>query len=302
MNRVLITGGTGLVGVRLSEKLKKEGYWVGILSRNRKKSNGNIDHFYWNPSEEEIDPEALTSADHIIHLAGAGILEKKWTSKRKQLVIDSRVKTAQLLLNKIKEQNNQLKTFISASGVGYYGAITSEKIFKETDPPFNDFIGDVCVQWEKSAEQFSETDSRTVILRIGVVLSKVGGALSKMLQPIKMGLGSPIGSGEQYMPWIHIDDLCEMFIKAIEDDQLQGVYNAVSPDHQTNASMTRIISQLMNKTLWFPNIPSFMIRLLFGERSNLILNGSRVSSEKIERTGFIFSYNNLKSALLDLLS
>lgn len=301
MNMVLITGGTGLVGIKLAEKLHQKGYRVGILSRKKTSFNDSIDHFYWNPAEDQIDPEALKSADHIIHLAGAGIIDKKWSSKRKQIIIDSRVRTAEFLLKKIKEYNTQIKTYISASGVGYYGAITSERIYCEKDSPNNDYVSDVCVRWEKSANQFSNLGIRTVIFRIGVVLSKDGGALSKMKPPIKYGLGAAIGTGKQYMPWIHIDDLCEMFIKAIQDDRLQGVYNSASPDHQTNESINRLLCEVMEKPLWLPNIPSLLIKLLFGERSVLILNGSRVSSEKIENTGFVFLYRDLKSALMDLI-
>jgi uncharacterized protein (TIGR01777 family) len=301
MENVLITGGTGLVGNKLVEHLKQQEYGVRILSRSKTITNSSSDYYYWNPEKDEIDLDVFKSIDHIIHLAGAGILDKRWTTKRKQTLLDSRVQTSSFLLKMIKDNQIQLKSFISASGVGYYGALTSEKIFKEMDSPHEDFVAEVCKQWEKSADAFSEYGFRTVKLRIGVVLSIEGGALPSLMKPIKMGFGAPIGSGNQYIPWIHISDLSEIFIRALKDDQMSGVYNSVSPDHQTNASLTNAISRTIGKSIRLPNVPSFIIQIMMGERACLILKGSRVSSNKIENTGFKFKFGDIDIALKHLL-
>lgn len=300
MLTILISGGTGLVGQHLSVKLKEKGYRVAVLSRT---SNKDIDipAFAWDIEKNQIDREAIETADCIIHLAGAAIAEKRWTAKRKQLIIDSRVKSGQLIFDNVKENKNKLKIFISASAIGYYGAITSDKVFTETDPPANDFLGETCKQWEQSADKFEELGIRTVKIRTGVVLSKQGGALEKMITTVKMGIGSALGSGKQYMPWIHIDDLCGIYIKAIEDSQMKGVYNAVAPDHKTNMDYVKILARKLKKTLWLPNVPSIALKIIFGSMSAIILKGSRVSSEKIRAAGYNFLFPDLESALTDLV-
>jgi uncharacterized protein (TIGR01777 family) len=301
MENVLITGGTGLVGKQLVEQLKQQGYGVKVLSRSKTTTESSTDQYYWNPRNEEIDLNALKSIDHVIHLAGAGILDKRWTQKRKRILLDSRIQTGSFLLKMIKDNQVQIKSFVSASGVGYYGAITMDRIFIETDDPHDDFVAEVCKQWEKSADAFSEYGFRTVKLRIGVVLSDEGGALPTLMKPIKLGFGAPIGSGKQYIPWIHINDLCEIFIKSLKDNRMNGAYNSVSPDHQTNASITKAISKTIGRSLWLPNVPSKIIQLIMGERACLILKGSRVSCDKIENAGFEFKFKDFEKALKHLL-
>ncbi|MDP1747413.1 MAG: TIGR01777 family oxidoreductase [Bacteroidota bacterium] len=300
MLTILISGGTGLVGKHLSVKLKERGYRVAVLSRTSKKGI-DIPAFAWDIEKKQIHKEAIETADCIIHLAGAAITKKRWTAKRKQLIIDSRVKSGQLIFDKVKENKNKLKVFISASAIGYYGAITTEKVFVETDPPANDFLGETCKEWERSADRFEELGIRTVKIRTGIVLSKQGGALEKMVTTVKMGIGSPLGSGKQYMPWIHIDDLCGIYIKAIEDTQMNGVYNAVAPDHKTNMDYVKILARKLEKPLWLPNVPSIAIKIIFGSMSEIILKGSRVSSEKIRAAGYNFLFPDLESALTDLV-
>ena len=214
MATILITGGTGLVGIHLCRKLKEKGYNISILSRANKQDT-EIPTYVWDIDNKEIEKEAIETADYVIHLAGANIGDKRWTTKRRQLIIDSRVKTGELIFDKTKESKIKLKAFISASAIGYYGTITSDKIFCETDLPSNDFLGETCRQWEQSADRFEELGIRTVKIRTGVALTKQGGALAKMITPVKMGIGSAIGNGKQYLPWIHIDDLCGIYIKAI---------------------------------------------------------------------------------------
>lgn len=297
MYSILITGGTGLVGKHLSLLLQSKGYHVNILSR---KHSEKTNVFYWNVNKNHIDTEAITNTDYIIHLAGAGIANKRWSKLRKKELIDSRVKTTNLLYQKIRELNPHLKGFIAASGIGYYGATTSSKIFTEKDENGDDFLSLICKLWEKASTKFNTLTIRTIIFRTGIVFSKNGGALQKIKKPIKLGFGSPIASGNQFMPWIHIDDLCNMYIEAIENPKLSGIYNAVAPEHITNTFLTLELAKILKRKIWLPNIPSLVFQILFGEMSIILLKGSRVSSGKISKTEFKFRFPNLKSALLNL--
>jgi|TARA_B110000090_G_scaffold42082_1_gene47075 uncharacterized protein (TIGR01777 family) len=291
MAKILITGGTGLVGKRLTAMLKERKHEVRILSRNPKELN----EFKWDVSKSFIDDKALDNINFIIHLAGAGIADKRWSNERKKVIIDSRVDTANLLFHKIKAQNISLTGFISASGSNYYGAQTSDKIFEEKDVAGTDFLGDVCQKWEAAANQFKELNIPVTILRTGVVLSKKGGALEKMKTPVI----SPLGAGQQYMSWIHIDDLCNVYIKAIEED-FRGVYNTVSPEYQTSNSFSKTLAKAIKRPYLPIAVPGFLLKLVFGELAIILLEGSRLSSQKIENKGFVFKYSNLKEALKSL--
>tara|TARA_B110000459_G_scaffold172010_1_gene193145 strand:- start:2713 stop:3603 length:891 start_codon:yes stop_codon:yes gene_type:complete len=295
MEKVLITGGSGLIGRRLSFLLKSRGYEVRILSRSNNPKN-NYKTFVWNVSEQYINDSAFEGLNHIIHLAGAGIADKRWSEKRKKEIIASRVASTNLLYNTVKRLKIPLNSFISASATGYYGAVTSETIFEEKDKPAKDFLGKVCSLWEDSIFQFNEIKIRTVALRTGIVLSKDGGALKKMKTPIITSLGN----GKQYMPWIHIDDLCELYIKAIEDEQFKGAFNAVSPEHISNLSFSKKISKIFNYPFLALGAPSFILQIVFGEMSTIILNGSRISANKIKQAGFKFKFENLEKALKNL--
>ena len=295
MKNILITGGTGLIGKRLSSILKSAGYQVRILSRE-KTTHKSDQVFTWNINKRSLDQNALKDVDHIIHLAGAGIADQKWSNKRKKAIIDSRVISTELLYNAVKEQKIPLKTFISASAIGYYGSITSETIFKETDQAASDFLGKVCNLWEQSIFQFKKLKIRTVALRTGIVLSKNGGALKKITGPVI----APLGSGKQYMPWIHIDDLCKLYIQAIEDDRVKGPYNAVSPEHHTNNSFSKTVAKIYKRPLLPIGAPKFILKAILGEMSTIILNGSRISSNKIKTLGFKFDYEKLENALKNL--
>ena len=299
MSSILITGGTGLIGKHLYRLLKERGHKVVLLSRNRT-SDTEVQTYAWDLEKGEIDKEALESADYIIHLAGENIGERRWTPKQKQLIIDSRVKTTQLIFDKIKENNIIPKAFISASATGYYGISPTDKTFKESDPPGNDFLGNTCFQWEQAVDRFKELGVRTVKIRTGVVLTTQGGALAKMAAPVKMGIASALGNGRQYIPWIHIEDICAIYIKAIEDNEMNGIYNAVAPDYKTNAEFTRTLAKVLKKTYFLPNVPSVMLRLIFGKMSEIILKGNRVSAEKIMASGYRFQFPDLKGALTDL--
>ena len=295
MEKVLITGGSGLIGRRLSFLLKSRGYEVRILSRSNNPKN-NYKTFVWNVSEQYINDSAFEGLNHIIHLAGAGIADKRWSEKRKKEIIASRVTSTNLLYNTVKRLKTPLNSFISASATGYYGAVTSETIFEEKDKPAKDFLGKVCSLWEDSIFQFNEIKIRTVALRTGIVLSKDGGALKKMKTPVITSLGN----GKQYMPWIHIDDLCELYIKAIEDEQFKGAFNAVSSEHISNLSFSKKISKIFNYPFLAIGAPSFILQIVFGEMSTIILNGSRISANKIKQAGFKFKFENLEKALKNL--
>ncbi|MDA9772953.1 TIGR01777 family oxidoreductase [Flavobacteriaceae bacterium] len=295
MEKVLITGGSGLIGRRLSFLLKSRGYEVRILSRSNNPKN-NYKTFVWNVSEQYINDSAFEGLNHIIHLAGAGIADKRWSEKRKKEIIASRVASTNLLYNSVKRLKTPLNSFISASATGYYGAVTSETIFEEKDKPAKDFLGKVCSLWEDSIFQFNEIKIRTVALRTGIVLSKDGGALKKMKTPIITSLGN----GKQYMPWIHIDDLCELYIKAIEDEQFKGAFNAVSPEHISNLSFSKKISKIFNYPFLALGAPNLILQIVFGEMSTIILNGSRISANKIKQAGFKFKFENLEKALKNL--
>jgi uncharacterized protein (TIGR01777 family) len=301
IKRVLIAGGTGLVGSYLSNKLYDKGYQVVLLSR-KPKIKSLYKEYYWNVDNQNIDTQALENVDFIVHLAGEGISEKRWTKKRKQQIINSRVKSAQFLFNSLKNSNSKPSLIISASAIGYYGAISSEKELIENDPPAVDFLGKTCTLWEQAADQFESLGFRIVKLRLGIVLSKSKGALEKIITPIKLGIGKSIGTGNQFVPWIHIDDLCNIIIRAIEEETMQGSYNAVSPEYLTNREFNQAIAINLKKKFWLPRIPAFVLKLFLGEMSSILLNGSRVKPDKLIKLGFRFEYPSISGALKNLLS
>ncbi|MDY0779777.1 TIGR01777 family oxidoreductase [Tenacibaculum sp. IB213877] len=292
MVKVLITGGTGLIGQKLTQLLEAKGYEVAILSRNPSEKN----QYKWDIKEGYIDEKALKNTDYIIHLAGAGIADKRWTDKRKKVLMNSRVQSANLLFSKVKELNIPLNKFISASAIGYYGAVTTDIVFTEKDPPGNDFVSTICVSWENAAFQFNKLDIPVTVLRTGVVLAKDDGALDRMNTPLFL---APIGSGKQYMPWIHVDDLCSLYVEAIEKDNFIGVFNAVAPNPETNKTFTKILGKVLHKPVLPIHVPSFILQLVFGKMANIILEGSRISTEKTS-TFYNFKYHSLNKALTNL--
>lgn len=298
MEKILITGANGLIGRRLSSLLKAAGYDVVQLVRKIDPKAG-LKQFKWNPDLSELDEAVFKNVDHVIHLAGSNISEGIWTKKRRKKIHDSRILTANLLFTKSNGTN--LKSFISASGISIYGTLTSEKIFSEDDLATSDFLAQVTVDWEKAADQFSARNTRVVKIRTSVVLSASGGALEKIVKPIQLGFGCVLGSGKQYFPWIHIDDVCQIYLKAIRDINLSGAYNAVAPEHSSNKELTKAIAKVLGKKLWLPAVPGFLLKLRFGEMANLILKGSRISSDKIQKAGFEFKYPTLHNALKDCL-
>ena len=296
---ILISGGTGLVGKALTKRLITDGHEVRILSRNPQSSN-SIQSFYWNVEKKEIDEKAFEGVEHIVHLAGSGIADKRWSEDRKRDIIDSRVNSMNLIESIVKKQKIQLKSFVGASAIGIYGMTTSEKIFSETDIGNHDFLTQSCIQWENAYQEIQTLSNKYCIIRIGVVLSSNGGALKKLLPLFKLGLGSAVGSGKQYMPWIHLDDLVSIFYEALFNENYNGIYNAVSPEETTNQSFSKQLAKNLSKPFFLPNVPAFMLKLLFGEMSNVLLKGSRVSAQKLVNSGFKFQFNHLPAALKDL--
>jgi uncharacterized protein len=297
--RVLITGASGLIGERLTQLLLQKGHQVSHLTRAKK--NGVVPSFTWDLESRQIDEDAFRSIDAIINLAGTGIADKRWTEKRKKEILTSRTDSVKLLHNFLAKNNHNVKAFISASAIGYYGVEDEEKVFKEVDKPGTDFLASTTRQWEQEVDKISTLGIRVVKFRIGIVLSEKGGALKEMARPIKMSVGAPLGSGKQYLSWIHIDDLCNIFIRAVEDQTMIGPYNAVAPSPVTNEELTTAIAKILNKSLIIPKVPAFALRLMLGEMADMVLKGNKVSSQKIEEAGFQFQFRDLKNALDDLL-
>jgi uncharacterized protein len=304
METVLITGGTGMIGQALRSELLKRGYRVIILTRDKSKqksSDANLVYADWDIGGMIIDKEAVAQADHIIHLAGAGVAEKRWSSKRKQEIVESRVKSGELLVKTLKEQSNKVKTVISISGIGWYGADGDSNIFTEKDSPANDFLGNTCVQWEKAITPVQELDKRLVILRTGIVLDNSGGAIKEFKKPLQFGIASILGSGKQIVSWIHIDDMVNMFVYAIENTAVHGVYNAVSPKPVSNKELILQLAKSRNKFYIPMPVPSFVLKLVLGEMSIEVLKSATVSSKKIEEAGFVFQYPAIESAIRKLV-
>lgn len=298
MKKVLIAGGSGLVGSRLTDILMDHGYEVWHLSRQGTTGNW-VKSIQWDVENQDLDPSKLEGVDYVINLTGAGIADEKWTDQRLKIIRDSRVQSNLLLKNCIAQLNKKPEKFISASAVGYYGFQTSEKIFTEEDSPGNDLLASICLDWEKSADEIADLGIPTAKIRIGIILTDDGGALPRMEEPIRWGVGAALGSGKQYMPWIHIDDICNLFLHIIEKN-LEGVYNGVAPNPVNNKEFTNLLAKAMDKRILLPNIPSFILRLILGSRADLILKGSRISCEKVKNSGFTFTFSRLEDALEDL--
>lgn len=301
MAKILITGGTGLIGKELIPILIQKGHEVALLSRKSgifRVNNLEIKKFKWNPEKSEIDKNALLEIDYIIHLAGKNLL-CRWTKKNKSKIIQSRVNGAQLLINTIKEENINIKKFISAGGIGYYSE-THGKAVSEHENPGKDFPAIVCQKWENVLDDLDTVNIKKCIFRLGVVLSSKGGAYKTMKKPFSLGLGAAVGNGKQFFPWIHIKDVTKAFLQSIEDEDTFGVYNLCSPGQCSNAYFSQSLAKSLKKPFFMPNTPAFLLRLMFGKNSILLTTGIRASLDKILNTGFAFDFADLDSALIDL--
>lgn len=295
---ILITGGTGTVGTQLKSLLKSQGNVVKILSR---KSDPEKGIYAWDIGRKYIDPMAWEGVTSVIHLAGAGVAEKRWTDARKKEIIDSRVASTRLLFDQIYEKKIALDSFVSASAIGIYGFDTGDILLDESSPKGNGFLSDVTAEWEKEVNKISTLGIRTVLVRIGIVLSPEGGALVEMAKPIKFGVGAPLGSGKQWLSWIHIDDLCKLFLFAVENASVNGPVNAVAPEPVTNEVFMSTLAKSLHKPFFLPKVPAFIMNLLVGEMAQMILGGNKVLTEKAIQQGYKYKFGSLKEALNDLV-
>lgn len=299
MKKILIAGGTGFVGKHLISFLAEKGYSINVLTRKQgSNSSGNIQFFQWDIEKEYIDKKAFENVDTIINLTGANIGEKRWTEKRKSEIINSRIKSIDLLYRYVSEDNFNINTFVSSSAVGFYGAVTTNEIFKETSKSGNDFLASVCQIWENTAMKFNDLGIRTVILRNGVIIGKNGGIYQKLSPSAKLGINVSLGSGKQYLPWIDIRDLVRLYEFILSNSKISGIYNTVSSEQITMNDFSKTLLKSFDKKSIFPNAPAFIIRLLFGKMSAMLLEGSRVSNEKLKGIGFSFEFDTIEKPLL----
>jgi hypothetical protein len=307
MPTILITGGTGMIGSLLTQLLIAEGYEVIILSRRSPATSNQlpgVSYANWDIDQQKIDGEAFGRADHIIHLAGAGVADKRWNENRKQEIINSRTRSSSLLVKALKEIPNQVKSVISASAIGWYGADTAvsrKQGFTEEAPADTQFLGETCRLWEESIRPVEQMGIRLVKLRTGIVLGNEGGALAEFKKPLKAGIAAILGDGRQMVSWIQADDLCRMYLHALENEEIRGAYNAVAPHPVSNKQLTVTLAKQMRGNFYIPvHVPSFVLKIALGEMSIEVLKSATVSSRKIEATGFSFRYPTIEMALQQL--
>ncbi|MDT0644437.1 TIGR01777 family oxidoreductase [Zunongwangia sp. F363] len=299
--RVLITGATGLIGSHVTRLCHEKGIGVNYLSTSKGKieKKDNYKGFYWNPSEGEMDLKALEGVNAIINLVGASIA-KPWTDSNKKAIVNSRTETAKLLFDVLSKNEHSVDQFISASAIGIYPS-SKDKLYAEDETAVDDsFVGKVVVKWESAVNNFQDIGIDVTKIRIGLVLAKNGGMLEKLKQPAGFNVGAPLGDGKQWQSWIHIEDLANIFIHALENE-LSGTYNAVAPNPVTNKELVKCVAKTMGKAMWLPNVPAIVLKTLLGEMSTIVLSSQLVSNNKIESTGFGFKYSHLSNALQDLL-
>jgi uncharacterized protein (TIGR01777 family) len=305
MQTILITGGTGMVGQSLTNMLLNKGYQVIVLTRQKKQSSrANFSFAQWDLNKGWIDPAAIAAADYIIHLAGEGVADKRWTAARKKAILDSRVDTSALLVKTLKAHPNKVKAIVAASAIGWYGpdnAKSTASGFVETDPVDHSFLGDTCQQWEESMHPVKAIGIRLVTIRIGIVFNKMGGALAEFIKPAKLGAAAILGDGKQIVSWIHQQDLNRLMLFALENEKVVGVYNAVAPDPVNNAILTKAIAKRFHSWAIPFNVPSFILKIMLGEMSVEVLKSANVSASKIIAAGFNFDYASMDEALDDLL-
>jgi len=305
MATILITGGTGLIGTAISKSLLDKGYNVIILTRKQNlPAKGNLRYAYWNIEQQHIDSDAIAASDHIIHLAGAGVAEKRWTDKRKKEIVDSRVQSSELLIKALKEVPNQVRSVVSASAIGWYGpdpAIPNPDPFVEEDKADDGFLGRTCLQWEQSIDPVKQLGKRLVKLRTGIVLSSEGGALEEFKKPLKLGVATILGSGNQMVSWIHIDDLVRLYIRSVEDEKIEGVFNAVAPKPVSNRELVLQLAKEVKGKFYIPMyVPSFMLKLVLGEMSIEVLKSATVSCNKVRIVDFTFVYPTVEAAIASI--
>jgi len=300
MPTVLIGGGTGLVGSRMSQMLKEKGYEVRHLSRTRN-LQAEFPAYYWDIKKMVIDEDALEGVDYVVNLAGAGIADKRWTDARKKLIIESRTQTTDLLRKYMENGRLKSKVFVSASAVGYYGNRGND-LMTEENAPGDGFLSQSVIFWEDAVKMIEDTGLRTVRLRTGIVLSQQGGAMPELMKTFPVGVGAYFGSGKAYYSWVHIDDIARLHIYAMENENLHGAYNAVAPNPAQMKEMVMKMKKAYSRPVLVVPAPDFGIKLAFGELSHTVLDSTRVSSQKIEEAGFEFEFPELLPALEDIMA
>ncbi|MBS1583218.1 MAG: TIGR01777 family oxidoreductase [Bacteroidetes bacterium] len=299
MATVLITGGSGLIGRALTQALVAEGHTVRWLGRGHGRRM-DVPVFTWDVPRGTVDPRALDGVEHIVHLSGAGIADRRWTAARKRELHASRVDAADLLRQAVMAGGTDIRTFVSAAGIGYYGAVTTDHVFTEEDRPGTDFIAQLSAAWEQAADAWTPL-CRVVKLRTAMVLSGEGGALPRLAAPVRWGAGAALGSGKQWVPWVHRDDLVQAYVRAITDEALHGAYNVAAPGTTDNRTLMRTIAQVLHRPFFLPAVPGMLLRAALGELSDVLLHGSRVSAQRLLDTGFRFRHPELRPALAGLL-
>jgi uncharacterized protein (TIGR01777 family) len=299
--RALVTGGTGFVGKRLLAKLQQPVVVSRDAVKGAKQLGGSAGKVVaWNPMKDPLPATALEGVDTVFHLAGDPVAEGRWTEKKKERIRDSRVIGTQNLVAGFAAAAVKPKTLISASAVGFYGDRGDEEL-DERSPPASDFLAEVCKGWEREALAARDLGIRVVLIRIGIVLGEKGGALGKMLTPFKLGLGSPLGSGDQYMPWIHIDDLVEEMLFAAREPSVSGPLNGTAPHPVTNSEFTKTLGQVLGRPTFMPAVPPFALKLMLGEFSQVLLGSQRALPRAALAAGFAFRYPELEPALREAL-
>ena len=299
--KVLIAGATGLIGTQVTAYCHNDNIVVHYLTTSKDKieDTPNYKGFYWDPANHEIDAAAFNEVTAIINLAGAPVSER-WTKSYKQTILDSRVEGAGLIYETLKTIEHQVTHYISASGISIYPSHKTKLYHEDDDVVGNNFLAQVVVAWEQAADQFTQLGLRVAKLRTGVVFSEKGGAFQKIKNPIEKGFGAPLGSGNQWVSWIHLQDVAGIYMHVLKDG-LEGVYNVVGPNPVTNKNLTFKIATILNKNIWLPNVPGFVLKLLLGEMAMLVLEGQLVSCKKIERSDYNFLYVNVNYALRRLM-
>ncbi|HRF79784.1 MAG TPA: TIGR01777 family oxidoreductase [Flavobacteriales bacterium] len=298
MATILITGASGLIGNALSGALEAQGHRIHKLGRGPSNPAQNI--YQWDLAKGTLDERCLEGVSHIVHLAGAGIADKRWTRTRLNELIDSRAASAGLLHSAVERSGQRIDAFVSAAGINYYGAVTTNKVFTEADPAGNDTIAHISVEWEKAVDEW-QAHTRVVKLRTPMVLAREGGALKKLALPVRWGAGAALGSGKQWVPWVHLHDLVRIYLASLFNVGYRGAYNVNTGMDVTNDTLMGTLAQVMKRPYVLPNVPGFMLRIALGELADILLAGSRASNERLLALGFTFEHRELKSALRDLM-
>ncbi len=298
MHTLLITGGSGLIGSALTDALLASGHTVRHLGRGPGR-RPDVAAFRWDPDRGEIDGRALEGVDGIVHLAGAGIADERWSQRRVQALIDSRVRTADLLRSAVLRQRAEPKVLVSAAGINYYGSGHSDHVFQEQDPAGTDTIARISSAWEQAVDNWSDV-CRVVKLRTPVVLARTG-PLQQLAAPVRWGLGAPLGTGRQWMPWVHLQDLVAIYQLALSHPTMVGAYNVNTGAYVRNHTFMRTMAAVLHRPYFLPAVPTFVLRLALGELSTILTGGVRADNGRLLATGFRFRYLDLRPALTDLL-